>query len=115
MRTNLLKLELGFWIYGLESVSAIVGPKLIFSPYILWVEVILMHWIHLLILDKVRPCLSKLELGFWTYRLLIVTSFGPGPKLVFRPQTPDLRFILFLEIIRFLFEFWIKQGLVCEN
>ena len=49
---------------------------------------------HLLILDKMRPCLSKLELGFWTYRFFIVMSLGSGPKLVFRPQAPGLRFTL---------------------
>ena len=44
-------------------------------------------------------------------------SFGSiGPELVFRSQTLGLRFILtFQQIITFLFSFWIKSGLVCEN
>ena len=33
MRPCLWKLELGFWIYGLESVSALVCPKLICIPF----------------------------------------------------------------------------------
>ena len=32
-RPWLWKLELGFWIYGLESVSVPVGSKLVFSPH----------------------------------------------------------------------------------
>ena len=28
------------------------------------------HWIHLKILEKMRSCLRKLKLGFWTYGLI---------------------------------------------
>ena len=43
------------------------------------------NWIHLLILDKMRSCLGKLELGFWTGRLLIVKSFGPDWSKILIP------------------------------
>ena len=40
--------------------------------------------------------LSKSELGFWTYGLM--SALGPGgPKLVFKPQTLRLRYLLGLE------------------
>ena len=50
--------------------------------------------------DKMKPCLSKLEVGFSAYGL--VSLLGPiGPKVVLRPQAPGLRFILiFQELIQ---------------
>ena len=44
-----------------------------------------LHWIHHIILDKMRSCLWKTETEFWSYCL--VNHLGPiGPKLVFRLQ-----------------------------
>ena len=61
------------------------------------------HCICLMILEKMRSCLWKLELRFWTYgwkRLL-----GPsGPNVVSKPQTPKLRhFLKFHTLIGFVF------------
>ena len=39
-----------------------------------------------MILEKTTCCLSKLEVGFWTYDL--IRLLGPsGPNVVSRPQT----------------------------
>ena len=57
-------------------------------------EISWFHWIHLKILEKMRPCLWKLELGFSNNGLisLLPKALGPNcPKLVFRLQTPNVR------------------------
>ena len=51
-------------------------------------EISWFYWIHLIILEKMRSCLWKLQLGFWTYGLIspLPKYLGPNfPKLVFRP------------------------------
>ena len=51
-------------------------------------EISWFYWIQLMILEKMRPCLWKLQLGFWTYGLIspLPKYLGPNfPKLVFRP------------------------------
>ena len=79
------------------------------------VIIYLINLICFIILDKLRPCLWKLELGFRTCSL--ISLLGPvGPKLVFRPQITSWKFILkFEKFIGFTLLFWIKWGLVCEN
>ena len=51
-------------------------------------EISWFYWIHLIILEKMRSCLWKLQLGFWTYGLIspLPKYLGPNcPKLVFWP------------------------------
>ena len=46
-----------------------------------------------MILEKMRSCLWKLELWFWAYSLIrvLAKALGPNcPKLVLKPQTPNL-------------------------
>ena len=59
------------------------------------------YWIHLMILEKMRSCLYRLGLGFWTSGLI---PLGPsGPNVVFRPQTPRSRsFLKFHDFIWFI-------------
>ena len=52
------------------------------------------YCIHLTILEKMRSCLWKLELGFSNNGLLssLPKALGPNyPKPGFRPQTPNVR------------------------
>ena len=73
-------------------------------------------WIHLMILDKINPCLWKLDLGFWTYGFMHL--LGPiFPNVVSRPQTPRSRNFLrchnFLEFILWFQRKWdlfVKTG-----
>ena len=45
------------------------------------------YWVYLMILEKMRSCLWKLQLGFWTYGL--IRLLGPsGPNVVSKAQTP---------------------------
>ena len=49
-------------------------------------EISWFYRIHLMILEKMRSCLWKLQLGFWTYGLIssLPKYLGPNcPKLVF--------------------------------
>ena len=45
-------------------------------------EISWFYWIHFIILKKMMPCLSKMELGFWTYGLMCLwVQVGPDPKV----------------------------------
>ena len=44
-------------------------------------EISWFYWIHLMILEKMRSCLWKLQLGFWTYGL--ICFLGPSGPNVF--------------------------------
>ena len=78
-------------------------------------EISWFYWIHLMILEKMRPCLWKLQLGFWTYGL--IRLLGPsGPNVVSGSQTPRLRnFLRFHDFIGFISWFLRKWWPVCEN
>ena len=68
-----------------------------------------------MILEKMRSCLGKLELGIWSYGW--IRLLGPsGPSVVFRPKTPRSGYFLrFHHFIAFFSWFWKKWGPVCEN
>ena len=62
--------------------------------------------IQLMILDKMRSCLWKVEQGFWVYGL-IKLSDPIGRNLVSRLQTPRSRnFLKFDGLIWFILWFW---------
>ena len=71
--------------------------------------------IHFMILEKMRCCLWKLQLGFWTYGS--IRLLGPsGPNVVSGPQTPRSRhFLRFYDFIGFISWFLRKWGPVCES
>ena len=58
-------------------------------------------WIQLMILDRMKSYLWKLELGFWPYSL--TNALCPsGSYLVFRPKTPrPMYFLRFNHLIEF--------------
>ena len=51
-------------------------------------EISWFYWIQIAILEKMRSCLLKLEPGFQTGLIHLLAS--SCPKLVFRPQTPNV-------------------------
>ena len=66
-----------------------LSPRPIIAPD---PDILVKHFIQLSILHKIRPCLRKLDQGFWTYgcvNLLIPID----PKLVLRPQTPKVIYL----------------------
>ena len=78
-------------------------------------EISSLYWIHLMTLEKMRPCLWKLYLLFWTYGL--IRLLGPsGPNVVSRLQTLRSRYFLrFHNFIGFISWFLRKWWPVCEN
>ena len=68
-----------------------------------------------MIAEKIKLCLWKLELRFWTYGLIHL--LGPsGPNAVFKPQTPrSTNFLKFHNFIGFISQFLKKGSPVCEN
>ena len=68
-----------------------------------------------MILEKVRSCLWKLELGFSSHGL--IRLLGPSdPNVASRSQAPRSRhFSKFPDFIRFISWFLRKWGPVCEN
>ena len=88
----LWKLELGLWTYDLIRLLGPSVPNVVYRPQAARTRSFLeFHdFIGLiLILERIRSCLWKLELRFWTYDLLCL--LGPScPKLVFTPQTPNV-------------------------
>ena len=76
-----------------------------------FVEISWFYWIHLMILEKMRSCLWKLELGFWAYSLicLLPKALGPNcPKLVLRFKnffmSSSIKFCMKQALI---FKFWV--------
>ena len=78
-------------------------------------EISWFYWIYLMILEKMRSCLWKIELVFWAYGLICL--LGPSdPNVVSEPQTPRSRnFLRLHNFIGFMSWFLRKWGLVCEN
>ena len=78
-------------------------------------EVSKFYWIHLMIFEKMRPCLWKLEPGFWTYGW--IDLLGPSDSnILSRPQAQrSMNFLRFHNFIGFISWFLRKWGLVCEN
>ena len=114
----LWKLEPGFWTYGWIQLGT-SGPNKASRPQpprprhffqISW-----FYWIHLMILEKMRPCLWKLEPGFWTYGWICL--LGPSdPNVVSRHQVAMSRhFFRFHDFIGFISWFLRKWRPVCEN
>ena len=78
-------------------------------------EISWFYWIHLMILEKMRSCMWKLELGFWTCSLIHL--LGPtGPYVVSKSQTPrSWTFFRFHNLIGFILSSCRKWGPVCKN
>ena len=108
-----------FWPYGLIRLLGPSGPYVVSRPETPWsifffFEISWFHWIHLMIHEKIKSCLWKLELEFWTNGLI-----SPLPKDLepncpsFRPQTPNVialgsqSFVMSISIT-----FGIKQALI---
>ena len=72
-----------FWAQVPKFSFEVPDPKVKTYFEILW-----FYWIHLMIPEKMKSCLWKLEPGFWTYDWIC------GPNLVSRPQAPRSRQIL---------------------
>ena len=120
LRSCLWELEPGFWTYGglirlLGSGAANVvcrpqTPRSWNSFKISWI-----YWIHLMILEKMRSFLWKLQSGFQTYGK--VCLLGPsGPNVVSRLQTPKSNnFLKFCNFIGYILFFWRKWDPVSEN
>ena len=78
----LLYVKIGAWVLDLclDKSSGPMRSKCIFidlsDPNIIeFFEISQFYWFHLLILEKMKSCLWKLGLGFWTHGF-IATSFG---------------------------------------
>ena len=73
------------------------------------------YWIHLMILEKKRSCLLKLERGLWTYGK--IRLLGPsGPNVVSRLQTPkSSNFFICHNFTAFILFLWRKRCPVCES
>ena len=69
-----------------------------------------------MILEEMRSCLLKLELSFWTYSLIrvLTKAFGPNcPKLVLRPQTPNITALRFKKFfISSFIKFFMQQAFI---
>ena len=71
--------------------------------------------IHLMLVDKMRSSLWKLDLGFWTYGLMRLLD-PHDPNVVSRRQIPKSRhFLRFLNFFGINLWFWRKWGTICEN
>ena len=72
-------------------------------------EILWFYWIHLMILEKMRSCLWKLEPGFWTCGWICLPD-PSGPNLVSRPQVPRSRYFLrfhnFIGLISWFLRKW---------
>ena len=119
MRSFLWKLEPGFWTYGRICLLGPSGPNIVSRSQTpkanKFFEVSWFYWICLMIPAKIRSCLWKLELWFWTYGCICL--LGPSdPNVVSSPQTPrSINFLRFHDFTGFVLWFLRKWGLVCEN
>ena len=65
-----------------------------------------------MILEKIRSCLWKLELGFWTYGW--IRPLGPsGPNLVSRPQTPTSKNVFEISWFYWIYLMFLKKIRSC--
>ena len=73
------------------------------------------YWIHLMILEKTRPCFWTLEPGSRTYGKICLLH-PSGPNEVCRPWTPKSSiFYIFHDFTGFFLWFLRKEGPVCED
>ena len=87
----LLKLQLWFGTYitcPSGSNVALWAPD---SKVKKFFEISWFSWIHFMILEKMKSCLSKVQLEFWAYGLIRLLGPG-GPNIVSGPQTPRSNF-----------------------
>ena len=100
------KLEPEFWAYGLIHPLGPSTDNVVCRPQTRksWdvFEISWLYWIHLMILEKTRFFLWKLERGFWTYGK--IRLLGPSDaNVVFRLQTPkSSNFLRFHNFIAFI-------------
>ena len=79
-------------------------------------EISWFYWIHLIILEKMRSCLWKLQLGFWTYGLIHFLGPAKWPKCSFWVLNHRVNFFgRCYDFIGFISWFLRKWGPVCEN
>ena len=72
-------------------------------------EISWFYWIHLIILDKMMPCLSQLQLWFWSYGL--IRLLGPsGPDVVSGSQTPRSKWWLVCEVGATVMDVWLTTS-----
>ena len=114
-------MKIGARVYELWLNMSFLGPSgqdKVSRPQTLWqnfwrfhdfIESNLWFWI------KMRSCMWKLMVGFWSYGLICL--LGPsGPNVVSRPQTPKSNFFLrHYDFNGFILWFWKKWGPVHEN
>ena len=117
MRYCLWKLEPGFSTYDWTCLLCPSGPNVVSRPQALRSRIFWrFYWIHLMILEKMRSCLWKLEPGFWTYGWYVFWVQVVGLNVVSRPQTLRSRYFLrFCDFIGFISRFLKKWGPACEN
>ena len=104
-----------FWVQVAQINVRFLGSR---SQVKIVFEISWFYWIHLIIYEKMRSCLWKLEPGFWTYAIMAGYVFwANGPNIVFRPQqVPRSRhFLRFYDFIVFTSSFLRKWVSVCEN
>ena len=67
-----------------------------------------------MIIEKMKSCLWKLQLGFWSYGLIRLLS-PSGANVVSRPQTRSIFFSRLHDFIAFMLWFFKKWGPLYEN
>ena len=88
-----------FWDKWTEYSFKAPEPKVMNIFQISW-----FYWIHVMIGEKVRSCLWKLEPGFQTYGLIRLLDLS-CPKVVFRLQTLSV-FQNFMIVLDSSYGFW---------
>ena len=96
MRSCLWILEPGFWTYGWVHLVGPIGPNVVSRPQAQRSRNFFRDFMGLLvclmILEKMRSCLRKLEPRFWTYSLITPLPKALGlncPNLDCPFQAPD--------------------------
>ena len=117
------------WLFGKQASSSIVWKNFLFAGGYVFIEPVhrrgksrlITKWQRIenswesKILEKMRHCLWKFELWFWTYGWIHLID-PSAPNIVSRPQTPWSRiFLRFHNCIGFISWFLRKWGPVCEK
>ena len=81
----------GYVLWAQLAQMQFLGPR---PKDKIFIEISWIYWICLMIPEKMRSYLWKMEPGFWTYGVItpLPRALGPNcPKLVFRDQTTNVR------------------------
>ena len=94
MRSCLWKLEPGFWTYGSIHVLGPSGPNVVSRPQVpKSIDFLRFHnfiGFCLMIFEKMRSCLGKLEPGFWANGWIRLLGLS-GPNAVSEPPGPKVK------------------------